>query len=142
MPDFDILCHKILIIMASIKNSYLHKVFYLEDNGCRKYFLVTDYNKKADIYEVIECYPDGEPMTSGYQGKVLASNIKKVPFIDITDPYREEPKAKVNKSQTFEQEFTKEETVRDISRPVEKKVEPSKEEDPTLVSWRNMSLKY
>lgn len=128
--------------MASIKNSYLHKVFYLEDNGCRKYFLVTGYNKKADIYEVIECYPDGEPMTSGYQGKVLASNIKKVPFVDITKPYREAPREKVTKTQTFEQEFTKEEPVRTITRTVEKKVEPSKDEDPTLMSWRNMSLKY
>lgn len=128
--------------MASIKNSYLHKVFYLEDSGCRKYFLVTGYNKKADIYEVIECYPDGEPMTSGYQGKVLASNIKKVPFVDIANPYREEPRTQVNKTQTFEQEFTKEEPVKAITRTVEKKVEPSKDEDPTLVSWRNMSLKY
>lgn len=131
-----------IINMTSIKNSYLHKVFYLEDNGCRKYFLVTDYNKKTDIYEVIECYPDGEPMTSGYQGKVLASNIKKVPFVDISNPYKEEFRAQVNKAQTFEQEFIKEEPVKSISRPVEKKMEPSKEEDPTILAWRRMSLRY
>ena len=128
--------------MASIKNSYLHKVFYLEDAGYRKYFLVTDYNKKSDIYEVIECYPDGEPITSGYQGKVLSSNMKKVSFVDVSNPYREEPREKVNKTQAFEQEFTKEEPVKAITRSVEKKVESTKEEDPIMLSWKNMKLNY
>lgn len=123
--------------MASIKNSYLHKVFYLEDSGYRKYFLVTDYNKKSDIYDVIECYPDGEPMTSGYQAKVLASNMKKVNFIE--DQYKEKKTEPCDDSSKLVNEFIEASKAKEEPK---KKMESSKEEDPILVSWRNMKLKY
>ena len=112
--------------MASVKNSYLHKVFYLEDSDYRKYFLVTGYNKKSDTYDVIECNPDGEIMTEGYQGRLPASNIKNVKFVNkSSNPVKEK---KVDEAPVEKKQETKKES--------------PKEEDPIILSWKNMKLKY